>query len=110
LAFIYDGQAIRVGATQYFYIYNTIFLCDNTIMAKQKLSPSALKAKRARDLAAAKSPLRKKRKRENQKKRRGISSFKLKGKDVHHTPDGRLVLVSVKNNRGNYGKETKSEG
>ena len=36
-------------------------------MAKQKLSPTALKKKRTRDLEAAKTPLRKKRKRENLK-------------------------------------------
>ena len=34
---------------------------------------------------------------------------KLEGKDVHHTKDGRLVLTSVLNNRGNYGKGTKNE-
>ena len=79
-------------------------------MAKQKLSPTALKKKRTRDLEAAKTPLRKKRKRENQKKRRNTSTFKLRGKDVHHTADGRLVLTSIKNNRGNYGDGTKTEG
>ena len=65
----------------------------------QKLSPSALKAKKARDLRAAKTPLRKKRKRENQKKRREYSPFELRGKDVHHAKDGKLVLTSVENNR-----------
>ena len=79
-------------------------------MAKQKLSVTALKAKRARDLAAAKTPLRKKRKRQNQQYRRKKSGFQLRGKDVHHGPDGSLTLVSVAENRGNYGKGTKSEG
>ena len=75
----------------------------------QKLSPKASAAKKKRDLEYAKSPVRKKRKRENQKKRREYSAFQLKGKDVHHTKDGRLVLTSVLKNRGNYGKGTKNE-
>tara|TARA_R100001443_G_scaffold80483_1_gene87507 strand:- start:21 stop:254 length:234 start_codon:yes stop_codon:yes gene_type:complete len=75
----------------------------------QKLSPKASAAKKKRDLEYAKSPVRKKRKRENQKKRRKYSAFQLKGKDVHHTKDGRLVLTSVLKNRGNYGKGTKNE-
>jgi len=81
-------------------------------MAKQKLSPEAASAKKKRDLEAAKSPLRKKRKRENQVARRAYKKrgFSLKNRDVHHAPDGSLVLVSVNKNRGNYGKGTKSEG
>jgi len=78
----------------------------------QKLSPEAASAKKKRDLKAAKSPLRKKRKRENQVARRAYKKrgFSLKNRDVHHAPDGSLVVVSVKKNRGNYGKGTKSEG
>ena len=78
----------------------------------QKLSPEAASAKKKRDLEAAKSPLRKKRKRENQVARRAYKKrgFSLRNKDVHHAPDGSLVLVSVNKNRGNYGKGTKSEG
>jgi len=78
----------------------------------QKLSPEAASAKKKRDLKAAKSPLRKKRKRENQVARRAYKKrgFSLKNRDVHHAPDGSLVLVSVNKNRGNYGKGTKSEG
>ena len=75
----------------------------------QKLSPKASAAKKKRDLEYAKSAFRKKRKRENQKKRRKHSAFQLRGKDVHHTKDGKLVLTSVNNNRGNYGKGTKNE-
>ena len=75
----------------------------------QKLSPKASAAKKKRDLEYAKSPARKKRKRENQKKRREYSAFQLRGKDVHHTKDGKLVLTSVKNTRGNYGEGTKKE-
>ena len=81
-------------------------------MSKQKLSPEAASAKKKRDLEAAKSPLRRKRKRENQAERRAYKKrgFNLRGKDVHHAEDGSLVLVSVNKNRGNYGKGTKSEG
>tara|TARA_R100000458_G_C8227093_1_gene209835 strand:+ start:176 stop:430 length:255 start_codon:yes stop_codon:yes gene_type:complete len=59
----------------------------------QGLSPAALKAKRERDLAAAKTPLRKKRKRENQAN--GQSS----NYDWHHKSDGSVVKMSTKNNR-----------
>ena len=81
-------------------------------MSKQKLSPEAASAKKKRDLEAAKSPLRRKRKRENQVERRAYKKrgFNLRGKDIHHAEDGSLVLVSVNKNRGNYGKGTKSEG
>ena len=75
----------------------------------QKLSSKASAAKKKRDLEHAKSSKRKKRKRENQKKRREYSAFKLRNKDVHHTKDGKLVLTSVNNNRGNFGKGTKKE-
>ena len=56
-------------------------------------SPTARKAKRERDLAAAKTPLRKKRKRENQAN--GQSS----NYDWHHKSDGSVVKMSTKNNR-----------
>ena len=82
-------------------------------MPKQKLSPEAAKAKAERDLAAAKSPKRKMRKAENQVARRAFKKkgFSLRNKDVHHCPNsGRLILVSVANNRGNFGKGTKKEG
>ena len=82
-------------------------------MAKQKLSPEAAAAKKKRDLEFAKTPMRRKKKAENQKARRAFKKrgFKLKGKDVHHCPKtGRIMLVSVKSNRGNFGKGTKKEG
>jgi len=75
----------------------------------QKLSPEAAAAKKKRDLEAAKSPKRRKRKAENQVFRRKKSKFQLRGKDVHHAPDGSIVLVSVSKNRGNFGKGTKKE-
>lgn len=59
----------------------------------QGLSPTALKAKRTRDKAAAMTPLRKKRKAENQ--RNGQSS----NYDWHHKSDGSVVKMSTKNNR-----------
>jgi len=68
----------------------------------QKLSPKASAAKKARDLAAAKTPIRKQRKAENQ--RVGQSS----NSDLHHSSSG-LKRVSIKNNRGNFGKGTKNE-
>ena len=82
-------------------------------MPKQKLSPKAANAKAERDLAAAKSPKRKQRKAENQRERRAYKKkgFSLKNKDVHHCPKtGRVMLISVAKNRGNYGKGTKKEG
>ena len=82
-------------------------------MAKQKLSPEAAAAKKKRDLEAAKSPKRKMRKAENQKKRRALKKkgFSLSNKDVHHCPkSGKLTLVSIASNRGNFGKGTKNEG
>jgi hypothetical protein len=68
----------------------------------QKLSPKASAAKKARDIAVAKTPIRKQRKAENQ--RVGQSS----NSDLHHSSSG-LKRVSIKNNRGNFGKGTKNE-
>jgi hypothetical protein len=82
-------------------------------MAKQKLSPKAAADKKKRDLEFAKTPMRRNKKAENQKLRRAFKKkgFKLKGKDVHHCPKtGKMMLVSVKSNRGNFGKGTKKEG
>jgi len=59
----------------------------------QGLSPTALKAKRDRDQDAAMSPLRKKRKRENQ------ATGQSPVYDLHHKPDGSVVKMSTSNNR-----------
>ena len=59
----------------------------------QGLSPTARKAKRERNLAAAKPPARKMKKAENQ--RIGQSS----NYDWHHKSDGSVVKMSTKNNR-----------
>ena len=69
---------------------------------KQKLSPLAAKRKAARDLAKAKTPIRRAKKAQNQ--RIGQSS----DSDLHHTGSG-VKRVSIKNNRGNYGRGTKNE-
>jgi|TARA_R100000234_G_scaffold108025_1_gene79312 hypothetical protein len=78
---------------------------------KQKLSKKAADAKKKRDLEAAKSPKRKARKAENQVHRRKLKKkgFSLRNRDVHHDAKGRLVIVSVSKNRGNFGKGTKKE-
>ena len=68
----------------------------------QKLSPKASAAKKARDIAAAKTPIRKHRKAENQRAGQRPDS------DLHHSSSG-LKRVSIKNNRGNFGKGTKNE-
>jgi len=70
---------------------------------KQKLSPSAAKKKAARDLAMAKSPVRKAKKAENQRLGQRSDS------DLHHTGSGAPIRVSIKNNRGNFGRGTKNE-
>jgi len=69
---------------------------------KQKLSSTARKAKQDRDGKA--SAVRKYEKASAQKyrrnaKKRGVS---LKGKDVHHSSDGSMRLVSTKSNRGHH--------
>jgi len=77
-------------------------------MPKQKLSKEAALKKAARDLAYANGPYKKKRA-YNQKKRRAAekAGFKLRGLDYDHKSG---TFKSVKANRGNDGKGTKSEG
>ena len=77
-------------------------------MAKQKLSPKAAAAKKKRDLAFAKTFARKRKKAENQRKRRAAkrAGKNIKGKDYDHK---KKKFVSIKKNRGNYGKGTKKE-
>jgi hypothetical protein len=83
------------------------FSCDNIRMGspiklKQKLSPKAAAAKKVRDKAAAMTPKRKARKAENQRVGQRSDS------DLHHSSSG-LKRVSIKNNRGNFGRGTKAE-
>jgi len=75
---------------------------SSPIRSKQKLSPSAAKRKAARDLAAAKTPARKAKKAENQRLGQRSDS------DLHHT-GSTVKRVSIKNNRGNFGRGTKNE-
>tara|TARA_R100001510_G_C7537346_1_gene126326 strand:- start:290 stop:538 length:249 start_codon:yes stop_codon:yes gene_type:complete len=79
---------------------------SSPIRLKQKLSPSAAKRKAARDLAAANSPARKAMRAENQRLRRSAikNGMDLTGKDYDHTKN---KFVSIKANRGGYGKGTK---
>jgi len=70
---------------------------------KQKLSPKASAAKAHRDTLAAKTPIRKAKKAENQRLGQRSDS------DLHHTGSA-VKRVSIKNNRGNFGNGTKNEG
>jgi len=70
---------------------------------KQKLSPKAAAAKKRRDTLAAKSPARKAKKAENQRIGQRSDS------DLHHTGSSAPIRVSIKNNRGNFGRGTKNE-
>jgi hypothetical protein len=74
----------------------------------QKLSPRARKAKAKRDLAAAKTPDRRKKKAENQRLRRARikAGLSVIGLDYDHKDK---KFKSVKKNRGNDGKGTKKE-
>ena len=71
---------------------------------KQKLSPKAAAAKKRRDIAMAKTPARKAKKAQNQRLGQRSNS------DIHHMSNGSVKRVSVKNNRGNFGRGTKKEG
>jgi len=62
-------------------------------LTKQKLSAKAAAAKKARDIAAAKTPARKAKKAQNQRIGQRSDS------DLHHKSDGSVVRMSVKNNR-----------
>ena len=72
---------------------------------KQRLSPTAAKAKAVRDLAYAKTPDRRDKKADSQRKHRQNPGSN--GKDYDHK-DGKFK--SVKDNRGNGGEGTKKEG
>ena len=72
-------------------------------LTKQKLSAKAAAAKKRRDIATAKTPVRKARKAQNQRLGQRSDS------DIHHRSDGSVIRVSIKNNRGNFGQGTKNE-
>ena len=72
-------------------------------MAKQNLTPTAKRMKAIRDKKAAMTPKRRKRKAENQRIGQRSDS------DIHHGSNGSTKRVSIKNNRGNFGRGTKNE-
>ena len=67
---------------------------------KQKLSPAARKKKSIRD--GKSSAVRKSEKATAQVYRRKKTKGELSGKDVHHSSDGSLRLVSIAKNRGHH--------
>ena len=76
---------------------------SSPILLKQKLSPKAAAAKKKRDVAMAKTSVRKAKKAQNQR------IGQKPGSDLHHTKSGKVRRVSVKSNRGNFGRGTKLE-
>ena len=78
---------------------------SSPIRLKQKLSPEAAKAKAERDKEYMMGPYKAK-KAENQIKRRSAKKkgVDLTGKDYDHTTRS---FVSIKKNRGGFGKGTK---
>ena len=72
-------------------------------LTKQKLSRKATADKKARDIAAAKTPARRAKKAQNQRIGQRSDS------DIHHRSDGSVKRISIKNNRGNFGRGTKTE-
>ena len=69
---------------------------------KQRLSKEAALKKAARDLAMAKTPVRRLKKKQNQ------AIGQRSDSDLHHTGSS-IKRVSIKNNRGNFGRGTKNE-
>ena len=76
---------------------------SSPILSRQKLSPKAAAAKKNRDIKFAKTAARKAKKAENQRLGQKPDS------DLHHTKSGKVKRVSIKNNRGNFGRGTKLE-
>ena len=76
---------------------------SSPILLKQKLSPKAAAAKKKRDIAMAKTTVRKAKKAQNQR------IGQKPGSDLHHTKSGKVRRGSVKSNRGNFGRGTKLE-
>ena len=74
----------------------------------QRLSVAGRRRKLARDLAAAKTPERRKKKAENQRERRARirAGLSVRGLDYDHKDK---KFKSVKSNRGNDGEGTKKE-
>ena len=75
---------------------------SSPIKLKQKLSPEAKKAKHNRDVAMAKTDRRSAMKAQAQRIGQRSDS------DLHHA-GSKVKRVSIKNNRGNFGRGTKNE-
>lgn len=86
------------------FVYTPEGVGDDSPLMKQKLSPKAAKAKAARDLAYAKTPDRRAKKAEDQRRHRHDPSGK--GKDWDHEDQH---WESPHRNRGNDGNGTKKE-
>ena len=80
---------------------------SSPIKLKQKLSKEAALKKAVRDKKMAMSPARKRKKAQNQRLDRAEGTIR-DGLDRHHTGSS-IKKVSIKNNRGNYGRGTKNE-
>ena len=74
----------------------------------QNLTPTAARMKAIRDKKAAMTADRKKKKAQNQREDRRDGTVG-DGKDRHHKSDGSTVVVTEKDNRGNFGNGTKNE-
>jgi hypothetical protein len=78
--------------------------CSSPLKANsQGLKPQALKDKRRRDVEAASTQERIDRRGENHKIGQRSDS------DIHHKSDGSTERITVKNNRGFFGRGTKNE-
>ena len=75
---------------------------SSPIKLKQQLSPKASAAKKKRDIEYASKQYRIDRRSQNQ------SIGQRSDSDLHHTGSA-VKRVSIKNNRGNYGRGTKNE-
>ena len=75
---------------------------SSPIKLKQKLSPEAKRAKHNRDVVMAKTDRRSAMKAQAQRIGQRSDS------DLHHT-GSTVKRVSIKNNRGNFGRGTKNE-
>jgi len=88
---------------------NTLYMAFKMIspLKRQNLSPKAAADKKARDLAFAKTTSRRNKKAENQRKRREAekNGVDITDKDYDHTTNS---FVSVKDNRGEFGKGTRT--
>lgn len=86
-----------------------MFKMPNSPFKKQKLSPQARRDKAARDLAYAKTPARRAKKADSQRRRRAAEADgrNVANMDYDHK-DGKFKSVAA--NRGNDGKGTKKEG